>query len=241
MKDYFRGYNLGNDRELSVVSKESNRIILDALKEAYPSGLNATELTEKTGLPLKTIYASLKELNTELFINELGKPRKSPGRPLTKGLQSIGGERSAKYVMEDRSRIYDIHATYPVGNYPLAPGNSEYSDEFIQLWHELVPKEEVEELYTPLLKFVEKKLRVIDEHNNERIQNWAPTKRIEFCCTQCGINHEARDFIRAMLLHLIDHFEKNGKLIDLIRGKQFINQDVYEQTQAHAGKPKFSL
>jgi hypothetical protein len=99
---------------------------------------------EKTGLPLKTIYASLKELNTELFINELGKPRKSPGWPLTKGLQSIGGERSAKFVMEDRSRVYDIHATYPGGNYPLAPGNSEYSEEFIQLWHELVPREEVE-------------------------------------------------------------------------------------------------
>jgi hypothetical protein len=147
MKDYFRGYYLGNDRELGVVSKESNRIILDALKEAYPSGLNASELLEKTGLPLKTIYASLKELNTELFINELGRPRKLPGRPLTKMLQSSGGERSAKYVIEDMSRIYDINAIYPEGNYPLAPGNSEYPDELISAWHKLIAKEEVEEIH----------------------------------------------------------------------------------------------
>jgi hypothetical protein len=32
---------------------------------------------------VKTVYASLKELNVELFINGLGRPRQMGGRPLT--------------------------------------------------------------------------------------------------------------------------------------------------------------
>jgi predicted ArsR family transcriptional regulator len=241
MKDYFLGFSLGNERELDVVSKESNRTILNALKEVYPSGLNAAELSEKTGLPLKTIYASLKELNVELFINELGRARKMRGRPLTKVLQSNGGERSMKYVIEDMSRIYDIYASYPEGNYPLAPGNSEYSDEFIAAWHKLVSKEEAEEICAHLFNFVEKSLRIVSEHKSDEIKNWAPTNKFEFCCTQCGINHEARDFVRALLLHLIDHFEKHSILINLMKSNGFINQEIYENMQANTGKPKCGL
>jgi hypothetical protein len=105
----------------------------------------------------------------------------------------------------------------------------------------LIGKEEVEELYTPLLKFLEKKLRIVNEYDNEEIRKWAPTKKLEFCCTQCGINHEARDFLRATLLHLIDHFEKNNKFIDFMKSNQFINQEIYENMQANTGKPKCSL
>src|SRR5919106_5788895 len=136
MKNYFYGYYLGNDRELDIVSKESNRTIL----------------------PLKTIYASLKELNVELFINELGRPRGIRGRPLTKGLQSSGGERSAKFVIEDMSRIYDVQASYPEGNYPLAPGSCEYPDEFISAWHKMISRKDLEEVHIPLLRFIEKSL-----------------------------------------------------------------------------------
>jgi hypothetical protein len=53
--------------------------------------------------------------------------------------------------------------------------------------HELVSKQGTEELCTHFVIFVEKNLRVISEHNNEIVRNWAPTER-DFCCTQCGIN-----------------------------------------------------
>jgi hypothetical protein len=139
------------------------------------------------------------------------------------------------------SKIYDIQVSFPEGNYPLAPGNSDYLDDFIDAWHKLIGKEEVEELHTLLLKFVEKKLMIVSEYDNEEIKKWAPTKKLEFCCTQCGINHEARDFVRAMLVHLIDHFEKNNKFIDFMKSNQFINQEVYENMQANIGKPKCNL
>jgi hypothetical protein len=95
----------------------------------------------------------------------------------------------------------------------------------------------VEESCGYLLKFIEKNLRIFSEQE----QNWAPTQKLNFCCSQCGINHEARDFVRALLLHFIDHFEKNNRLVDLTKANQFINQDVYEHMQAHTGKPRCSL
>ena len=72
MKQYILGHYYANDSQLGVISKQSNRRILEALRDAFPSGLNAHGVVEKTGLPLKTIYA-LKELNRELFVDELGK------------------------------------------------------------------------------------------------------------------------------------------------------------------------
>jgi hypothetical protein len=53
------------------MSKDSNRRILDALKDAYPDALYIEELTRKTKLPLKTIYAQKAELYREYYINHL--------------------------------------------------------------------------------------------------------------------------------------------------------------------------
>jgi len=94
LKKCFAGFTLANDSELQVVSKDSNRRVIDALCDSYPAGLNAQELSEKTGLPLKTIYASLAELNRELFIEELNKNPKARGRPATNS--SIDNDRKSK-------------------------------------------------------------------------------------------------------------------------------------------------
>ena len=60
-----------------------------------------------------------------------------------------------------------------------------------------------------------------------------------FCCGQCGINHEARDFIRAVLLHLLDHLEKNHNSIRFMKENEFINQEVYKNMiAAKAGRFK---
>ena len=39
MKEYIRGYYCRDDLHLQVMNKESNRKILQALKDAYPEGL----------------------------------------------------------------------------------------------------------------------------------------------------------------------------------------------------------
>jgi hypothetical protein len=58
-KEYIRGFYARDDLHLQVINKESNRKMLEALKDAYPDGLNAYEIAKATHLPLKTIYTSL--------------------------------------------------------------------------------------------------------------------------------------------------------------------------------------
>ncbi len=158
MKQYINGYYCANDTQLGVISKQSNRRILEALKDAFPSGLNAHGIVDKTGLPLKTVYACLKELNRELFVDVLGKQRKIRGRPLVREVQTPnggdgGGERHrSQYVIEDRSRTYDMQNE---DNYAMASGNVDYPSDFVDAWHTIVTKEEENELCTTLLQFLE--------------------------------------------------------------------------------------
>ena len=56
---------------LNILEKEINRKIQEALRDVYPAGRNAHELVEITSLPIKTIYAQLKELSRGGFITEL--------------------------------------------------------------------------------------------------------------------------------------------------------------------------
>ncbi len=139
-------------------------------------------------------------------------------------------------MIEDRSRIYDhVIPTDLEDNYPLAPGNMDYSNDFLEAWHKLVGKEEVNDLCVSLLNFLEKVTRRITEVQEESIRRAAPTMLIEkrkkedFCCSQCGINHEGRDFIRATLLHLLDHLERNDKFLDFMKKNEFLDQDIYHQ------------
>jgi hypothetical protein len=74
--------------------------------------------------------------------------------------------------------LEDAHGTISESDMTDIAGNSEYSDEFISAWHKLVVKEEVEELHIQLLKFVEKNLRMVSEHDKEEIRKMGTNKKI---------------------------------------------------------------
>jgi hypothetical protein len=129
----------------------------------------------KPGLSLKIVYASLKDLNRELFVDELGKQRKIRGRPLVRDVQGLnggGGERHrSQYVIEDSGRTYDMQNE---DNYAMAPGNVDYPSDFVNAWHTIVIKEEENELCTTLLQFVERSLTRMSNHTNKEIRRWIP-------------------------------------------------------------------
>jgi len=50
------------------------------------------------------------------------------------------------------------------------------------------------------------------EVQDDKIRNMAPPKQ-EYCCSLRGVNHQARDFLRAILLHLLDQLEENNKFV----------------------------
>ena len=170
MKQYILGHYAANAAQLAVISKESNRRILDALRDSFPSGLHARGIEEKTGLPIKTVYACLKELNRELFVDELCKQRKVRGRPLLREAQNLGGNgerQRSQFVIEDRGRTYEIHNE---DNYAMAPGNVDYPREFVDAWHTIVPKEEENELCTTLSQFLDRSVTRLTNHPNDEIR-----------------------------------------------------------------------
>jgi uncharacterized membrane protein (Fun14 family) len=140
---------------------------------------------------------------------------------------------------------------------PLFTAGLMYPTGFLDAWHNTIEKREEDEICANLLAFLERMFRRINEHESKEIRKWIPTKssdlelvsrqseqnnsveNSDFCCTQCGINHEARDFVRAAMLHLIDHLEKNDNFIRFMKQNQFINQEIYHNMIARkAGKFK---
>jgi hypothetical protein len=115
-----------------------------------------------------------------------------------------------------------------------------YSNEFIEVWYKIVEKEEENELYS-FLNFLDKTLRRISESkDDDKIRRIAPSSSLSSakskqigenycCCSLCGLNHEARDFIRAMLLYLFDQLEENSKFIKLLKNNQFQTQEAYQR------------
>jgi len=239
MKKYFNGYYCRDDLHLQILNKDSNRKILETLIESYPEGLTVEELAKKTKLPIKTIYAQKKELYREYYINHLEKEKEDNyvrrGRPPSTKATEEALRKRVKIVIEETNGIYDpYNGTKPI---PLPPGNVVYSEGFTDLWNKIVEKEEEDELCENLLKFIQRLFYRTNEieyiKENERIiKKWLPEKTIEFCCTQCGLNHEARDFIRAILLRLIDKLEKNSKFIDFLKDNHLLTQETYENIQA---------
>jgi hypothetical protein len=244
MKNYVSGFYCRDDLHLQIMNKDSNRRILEALRKAYPEGLTVEELARKTKLPIKTIYAQKAELYREYYINHLAEEeweyKHLRGRPSSASRSREEARRKrVRIVIEDASGYHDPYeGKKPT---PLPPGNVIFSDGFTEAWNNIVGKEQEEILCNELLRFIQIVFNRIDEltsgkENGKIIKNWIPERMVEFCCTQCGLNHETRDFIRAMLLHLIDKLEKNDKFFDFLKDNRFLTLEAYEQVKARAKK-----
>ena len=242
MKEYISGYYCRDDVHLQVINKESNRKILEALKNAYPSGLNVFELSRITKLPMKTVYAQKSELYREYYINhfeandDISKGRKR-GRPTLAQMQQSEEKRSrTRIVIEEASGIFDpYNGKKPV---PLPPGNVVYADGFTEVWHNIVEGEEENVICIDLIRFLEKVLNRIAQVDRNQTRKWAPENKLELCCSHCGLNHEARDFIRAMLLRLLDQLEKHENYINFLKDNQFLSQQAYETVRAKMERKK---
>lgn len=204
---------------------------LQALKDAYPNGLTVFELADVTNLPLKTIYAQKAELYREYYINHLDeKTTKTRGRPAVHTNETESQRNRTRLVIEEASGAHDVYnGKKPV---PLPPGNVVYSDGFIDAWHKIVTKEEEDDMCISLLRFLQKIVNRITEYEDEDTKAWAPEKKLDRCCSQCGLHHEARDFMRATLLHLIDQMEKHSKFIDFLKENNFLTKQSHESVKA---------
>jgi hypothetical protein len=229
VKEYFGGYYCRDPLFLQVINKTSNRKILQALRDAYPLGLDIDELGKKAKLPPQTVYAQKTELYREYYIDHYieSEPTKR-GRPKSRLRDQTAKKRErVKYVIEETSGVHDPYKGRKL--IPLPPGNFVYSEGFVDVWDKLVDKEEEEELCATLFHFVQKMLTRIHSHEDQKVRKWSPNRSAQHCCSVCGLNHEARDFIRAVLLRLIDQFEKNDNLITHLKDNELLKQESFER------------
>lgn len=235
MKQYFQGYYCRDDLHLQILNKDSNRKILTALRDAFPNGLSVEELSSKTKLPVKTIYAQKAELYREYYVNHSDESKQvvnKRGRPSLAGSRTDEALRKrVSIVAEESYGIFDpFKGSKPT---PLPPGNVIYAEGFTDVWQKLIEKDEKVDLYDSLSQYVERMLNRIYEYDTaqrHKSEVWSPERDLEFCCSQCGLNHEARDFIRAILMHIIDQFQSSGKFIELLKRNGLISQEAYDQT-----------
>lgn len=222
MKKYIDGFYCRNDVELKIINKTPNREILNALQQAYPAGLNVKEISKKADVPEKTIYTLEDELYKNYYISVL-ETKRSPGRPISQS-GSTQARYSRKVVIEEAEGIYDIHK----GKTPLPPGNVLLNEDFKDAWSQIIEKEkgQKEELCLFLIHYLQKTFDRIS--NNKELRKWAP-KRETGCCTQCGLNHEARDFMRATLLCLINEVQESCRFVDFMKEKEFLTHEAYDR------------
>ena len=107
MEQYIEGYYCRNDFELETLNKGSNRKIIEALLDAYPSGLTVKELARETGIPEKTVYPQIKSLSRERFIIEVGKEKQSRqrGRPSFKKDTEMAAQRFLRDMLLLRMQL----------------------------------------------------------------------------------------------------------------------------------------
>jgi hypothetical protein len=237
MKRYIEGRYFPSDKEMSFLKNPPERILINKLTEVYPAGRTAKklqlELADQSDIVKSTIHDKLDNLKEYYFIHELTKKQQKEleKRPRIDHLLSLDkneSTRSKKFVIEDTSSILNL-----VHPYPLSPGYVRYSQLFIDAWkhiikNQLIQKSEIDDVCKSLFRFVEKIMRVVSDSTITEVNSVAPTKGIEHCCSNCGVNHEVRDFIRAMLLYLVDQMEINNDFIEFLEGQKFVNEKGYE-------------
>jgi hypothetical protein len=64
--------------------------------------------------------------------------------------------------------------------------------------------------------------------DDKDFKKWAPLEGKENLCPNCEINHEMRDFLRAMLLRLLDKFEMDERYTSILTGSEYISSGSKE-------------
>jgi len=136
--------------------------------------------------------------------------------------------RAFKYYIENRNfaLIEEAHQ--------YAPGYTKYTPDFLYAWNVLVEKHQQNEIYRLLINLLNGVVTKLIASNDPLLgfvipmsERHSDGETISMLCKFCGINHEARDFIRAILLQLLDRLESTRPFIDFLEENHFILKDSH--------------
>lgn len=138
----------------------------------------------------------------------------------------------SKYYFEDLS--YHLNQKDD-SKFPFAPGYVEYTKKLLDVYSNIKDERSENKIYDALIDFL--------KGPNGKIKGISIKGNI--FCKFCGYNHEARDFIRAILLHLLDGLEVYPRFVDFIHNEKIIDKNGYEtlinlSTERQSTSPKKS-
>jgi hypothetical protein len=194
--------------------------MLKAVVNSHPLPMIIGDIASKGKISVKTAYGAdyLRRMVNDGLIREVGESEETGG--------------PNKYVFENVNSLSRGRLTK---NY-LAPGNVEYLDEFKTALDKLINQIEIKTKFRILLEFVKSIVESVKGSDDQLI---APKEDSSYLCSTCGLNHEARDFIRATLLYLLDQFERSSDYLEFIREKNYIDKEHYNEyyklTQTNLG------
>lgn len=209
MRSYILGYYAPSDHLLETLANEQRREMYKALLNSHPVSMKIKDIASKGKVSLKTVYgeAYLRRMKEDGFIREVDESEETggPNRYVFENVNSLTRGRDHKYY--------------------LAPGNVEYDESFKSALNKLIAQTEVKTKFRKILEFV----RYIFESVIESDEQLAPKEDSNHFCSTCGLNHEARDFIRATLLYLLDRFERSSDYLEFLKERNYIDTKHYDE------------
>jgi hypothetical protein len=212
---YLKGVYYQNPVLKEKITAEQQNI-LDALKEGHPNALSATDLSLAKGYQIaeNTAYQNCPKLAGE---KEHGEQQDK--KEIIIGITEKSKEskrKVKKYYFEDYNYIYNLREDFRL---LFAPGYVQYDKNFLAHYEKIRDKNLEGEIYELLIKFL----------TSAKIVGNSKGMPPGLLCKNCGYNHEARDFIRATLLHLIDGLEMDKRFIRIIRDEGIIEERVHKE------------
>jgi len=193
------------------------------------------EFKDDTDLVKATIHSGINALEAHHFIHKLDKNQRKESRDYIEILAGKKDNRTNLYVIEQAdntihllSRHTDSKIRLP--EYVLAPGYVDYDEKFSNAWNDLlqerlIDKTTLDQISRLILQLLE---RILSLPFSTEMGKIAPsTTEPGVHCINCGINHEARDFLRAVLLKLLDHTEINSDYVKFLREKKILSDTGY--------------
>jgi hypothetical protein len=232
MQTYIKGHYCPTNSDLEIMNKTSIRKVLDTLKDAYPKALSEDDLHKRTGIHHSTIFANLTELYKNYYI-EYENPKASidTERPVDRGRTRgiSAGRHPNKAIIEQVKPTYDIKGRYEKQKTNLVPppGNVIFSDGFAEACKTVMDMKQLDEICRSIVHFVGYVHTRMKENENDKTREWVPEADSGRCCSQCELNHEGRDFLRALLLLLIDQVECHKTFADFLLEKTYITENAY--------------
>lgn len=247
MKEYVVGDYYESPDQIETIENDKWRKILENLKDAYPYAKTVKrvweDLKDDTGMAEGTIYTGINLLRRYHFIHELNIPQRE--EVIAKNRIEVpkkGTYYDAKfYIVEQSDSTLNLLSRHDdpkkrLPKYILAPGYVEYDEKFSRAWDVLLSKLLIKdntlgELSKSILHLLDSVLSITaeDKETEEVVPSTGYSSEI---CTNCGINHEARNFLRAIMLKILDYIEISPDYRDLLERNKIISDlgsELYQE------------